>query len=142
MLLTVNGREVDVTSSADTPLLWVVRDELKLSGSKFGCGMAVNPNIVRIQMESGIIFGITAARYGRIDLEKGRVKQSNFHDYRLLSMSDSPEIEVSIIDSQESPTGVGEPGLPPVAAAIGNALFSATGQRLRELPLTLEGVKA
>ncbi|MAM85789.1 MAG: isoquinoline 1-oxidoreductase [unclassified Hahellaceae] len=101
------------------------------------CGTAVNPEIVRAQMESGIIFGITAAKYGDIEFEKGRVKQSNFHDYQLLRMNESPEIEVAIIDSDASPTGVGEPGLPPVAAAIGNALFAATGQRLRQLPLRL-----
>ena len=101
------------------------------------CGLAVNPEIVRAQMESGIIFGITAAKYGAIEFDKGRVRQSNFHDYQLLRMNESPEIEVAIIESAEPPTGVGEPGLPPVAAALGNALFSATGQRLRQLPLRL-----
>ncbi len=98
------------------------------------CGFVVNPDIVRMQMESGIIFGITAALYGDIEIEDGQVKQSNFHDYAMLRLNQSPEIETIIIDSNEAPTGVGEPGLPPVAPAIAGALFSATGQRFRSMP--------
>lgn len=101
------------------------------------CGRAVNPDMIKAQMESGIIFGMTAALHGDITLDKGAVVQSNFHDYPLLRMQEAPEIEVHIIDSDEAPTGVGEPGLPPIAAAIGNAVFTATGQRLRQLPLRL-----
>lgn len=101
------------------------------------CGLAVNPDIVRAQMESGIIFGLTAALYGEITIEDGAVVQSNFHDYRLLRMNEAPEIEVYIVPSAEPPTGVGEPGVPPIAPAVANAVFMATGKRLRRLPLQL-----
>jgi isoquinoline 1-oxidoreductase/isoquinoline 1-oxidoreductase beta subunit len=101
------------------------------------CGQAVNPDIVRSQMEGGIIYGLTAALYGDLNLESGAVKESNFHDYRMLRMNESPDIEVIIVDSGTEPTGVGEPGLPPIAPAVANAVFKATGQRLRSLPLRL-----
>ena len=101
------------------------------------CGQAVNPDIVRSQMEGGIIYGLTAALYGDLNLEAGAVKESNFHDYPMLRMNESPEIEVVIVDSGTEPTGVGEPGLPPIAPAVANAVFKATGQRLRSLPLKL-----
>ena len=101
------------------------------------CGLAVNPDVIKAQMEGSIIFGLTAALHGEIMLEKGAVQQSNFHDYPLLRMNEAPEIEVIIIDSQEAPGGVGEPGMPPLAPAVANAVFAATGQRLRSLPLKL-----
>ncbi|GAB3381415.1 molybdopterin-dependent oxidoreductase [Spongiibacter taiwanensis] len=101
------------------------------------CGLAVNPDIVRMQMESGIIFGLTAALKGQITLRDGAVQQSNFHDYELLRLFESPEIDVVIVDSHDAPTGVGEPGVPPIAPAVANAVFAATGQRLRALPLRL-----
>lgn len=101
------------------------------------CGQAVNPDIVRSQMEGGIIYGLTAALYGDLNLESGAVKESNFHDYRMLRMNESPDIEVIIVDSGTEPTGVGEPGLPPIAPAVANAVYKATGQRLRSLPLRL-----
>jgi isoquinoline 1-oxidoreductase/isoquinoline 1-oxidoreductase beta subunit len=101
------------------------------------CGIAVNPDIVKGQMESGIIFGLTAALYGKIDIENGYVKQSNFHDYQMLRMFETPEINVYIIDSDALPGGVGEPGTPPIAPAVNNAVFAATGKRLRQLPLRL-----
>ena len=101
------------------------------------CGQAVNPDIVRAQMEGGVIYGLTAALYGGLSLEGGAIKESNFHDYPMLRMDASPEIEVIIIDSGTKPTGVGEPGLPPIAPAVANAVFKATGQRLRSLPLQL-----
>lgn len=103
------------------------------------CGLVVNPDIVKAQMEGGIIFGISAALLGKITLKDGAVEQSNFHDYPVLRMVESPQIEVAIIDSEAAPTGVGEPGVPPIAAAIANAVFAASGQRLRSLPLTLAG---
>lgn len=99
------------------------------------CGQVVNPDVVRMQMESGILFGLTAALYGEIDFEQGAVRQSNFHDYKLLSMYDVPEMEIEIINSKAEPTGVGEPGVPPVIPALGNALFALTGERQRTLPL-------
>ncbi|GAA3915022.1 xanthine dehydrogenase family protein molybdopterin-binding subunit [Litoribacillus peritrichatus] len=101
------------------------------------CGLAVNPDIVHSQMESGVIFALTAAKYGQIDIEQGRVKQSNFHDYQMLRMNECPEIVIDIIPSAQPPKGVGEPGVPPLAPALADALFSATGKRLRELPLSL-----
>jgi isoquinoline 1-oxidoreductase beta subunit len=106
------------------------------------CGRAVNPDTVRAQMESGIIFGLSAALYGEITLEKGRVRESNFDDYPVLRLDESPEIEVHIVESSEKPTGVGEPGVPPVAAAVANAVFAAIGARVRRLPLLPERVLA
>jgi isoquinoline 1-oxidoreductase beta subunit len=106
------------------------------------CGRIVNPDTIRAQMESAIIFGLTAALHGAITLENGRVEQGNFDDYPLLSMRESPRIEVHIIDSNEAPGGVGEPGVPPIAPAVANALFDATGVRLRSLPLTPDKIKA
>lgn len=100
------------------------------------CGLAVNPEGVRAQMESGIIFGLTAVLYGEISLEKGRVKQRNFHDYKILRMNETPLMEVYIADSNEKMGGAGEPGVPPLAPAIANAIFAATGNRVRKLPLT------
>jgi isoquinoline 1-oxidoreductase beta subunit len=101
------------------------------------CGTVVNPGIVAQQMESGIVFGLTAALYGRIDIEGGVVKQRNFPDYPLLSLADTPAIETHIVPSDRHPGGVGEPGTPPIAPALGNALFVLTGKRLRELPFAL-----
>ena len=99
------------------------------------CGLAVNPDGVKAQMESSIIFGLTAALYGEITLEEGKVKQSNFHDYRMLRFNETPAIEVYIVPSTGEMGGAGEPGVPPVAPALANALFAATGKRIRELPI-------
>lgn len=99
------------------------------------CGLAVNPEGVRAQMESGIIYGLTAVLYGEISLNKGRVQQRNFHDYKILRMNETPVIEVHIADSTEKMGGAGEPGVPPLGPAIANALFAATGKRVRKLPL-------
>lgn len=101
------------------------------------CGVVVNPHIVRDQMRSGIIYGLSAALYGEITIEAGAVQQGNFDTYPCLRINACPDIEVSIVESDQPPTGVGEPGLPPVAAAVGNAIFQATGQRLRNLPFRL-----
>ena len=101
------------------------------------CGKVVNPDVVVMQMESGIVFGLTAALKGEITLKDGAVQQSNFHDYPLLRMNETPDIDVHIVASDAPPEGVGEPGVPPVAPAVANAIFAATGQRLRSLPLRL-----
>ncbi len=98
------------------------------------CGIAVNPEGIRAQMESGIIFGLTAALYGAIDIEDGRVKQRNFNDYKMLRFNECPVIEVHIVPGRKDVCGAGEPGVPPIAPALGNALFAATGKRQRELP--------
>ena len=101
------------------------------------CGTAINPNHIAQQMESAVVFGLSAALYGQITIEKGRVQQSNFHDYPSLRMDACPVIQTDIIPSTAHPEGVGEPGLPPIAPAVANALFALTGQRLRSLPLKL-----
>ena len=101
------------------------------------CGFPVNPNLIRQQMESGIVFGLSAALYGEISIAKGQVQQSNYHDYPVLRTAECPVIETDIIPSREHPEGVGEPGTPPIAPAVANALFALTGQRLRTLPLKL-----
>ena len=101
------------------------------------CGTAVNPDGIAQQMESGIVFGLTAALYGEITLDQGQVQQTNFHQQMLLRGSECPRIETEIIASTAPPEGVGEPGTPPIAPAVANALFALTGQRLRRLPLKL-----
>ncbi|SFD01608.1 isoquinoline 1-oxidoreductase, beta subunit [Chitinophaga sp. CF118] len=106
------------------------------------CGLAVNPDGVRAQMESGINFGVAVALYGEITLEKGHVKQSNFHDYRVARMSETPVIEVHIVDSTDKMGGAGECGVPPTAPAIANAVFAATGKRLRQQPFGNINLKA
>lgn len=98
-------------------------------------GDVVNPDTFIAQMEGGIIFGLTAALYGEITIEGGRVQESNFPDYEMVTMADAPEIEVKIIRSGEPWGGAGEPGTPPIAPAVANAVFALTGQRVRQLPL-------
>jgi isoquinoline 1-oxidoreductase beta subunit len=98
------------------------------------CGTAVNPDIIAAQMEGGIGFGLSAALYGAITLKDGRVEQSNFNNYRVLRMSEMPRIETYIVPSTEKPTGVGEPGVAPVGPAVANAIFAATGRRIRAFP--------
>lgn len=100
------------------------------------CGRAINPDTVESQVESGIIFGLTAALYGEISIEKGRVAQNNFPDYEMVRMATSPEIDVHIVESGEALGGLGEPATPPIAAAVTNAIYILTGQRVRELPLS------
>jgi isoquinoline 1-oxidoreductase beta subunit len=101
------------------------------------CGTVVNPQIVAQQMESGVIFGLSAALHGRIDIENGVVRQRNFPDYPILTLAQSPAIETHIVASERHPGGVGEVAVPPIAPALANALFRLTGQRLRDLPLRL-----
>lgn len=98
------------------------------------CGLAVNPDGVKAQMESGIVFGITMALYGEITIENGMVQQSNFHDYRIARINEAPVIEVYIVPSTDTMGGAGEPCVPPTAPALANAIFAATGKRLRKLP--------
>ncbi len=99
-------------------------------------GFVMNPDGFRNQIEGGIVYGLTAALYGELDLVDGAVKQSNFHDYKMLRMDETPNIEVAIINSGDVPVGgAGEPGLPPAAPALTNAIFAASGERIRELPI-------
>jgi isoquinoline 1-oxidoreductase beta subunit len=101
------------------------------------CGVCINPAGVKAQMESAIVFGLSAALYGEVTLKDGRVEQGNFNDYPVLRMNEMPRIEVYIVDSGEKSGGVGEPGTPPIAPAVANAVFAATGKRLTRLPLRL-----
>jgi isoquinoline 1-oxidoreductase subunit beta len=99
------------------------------------CGIPVNPDTIQAQIQSAIMFGITAALYGEITLKGGRVEQSNFHDYQILRMNQAPAVEVHIVQSRESPGGMGEAGTSAIVPAVANAIFAATGKRLRKMPI-------
>jgi isoquinoline 1-oxidoreductase beta subunit len=99
------------------------------------CGIAVNPDVIRAQMEGSIGFGLSAALGEEITLDKGKVVQSNFNNYSLLRINAMPNVEVHIVPSAEAPSGVGEPGVPPIAAAVTNALTQVTGRAIYRLPL-------
>jgi len=101
----------------------------------FDCGTIVNPDTVRAQVESAIVWGLSAALYGEITVTAGRVQQHNFDDFRVLRLAETPPIEVYLVRNFETPTGVGEPAVPPVAPAVANAVFAASGRRIRRLPL-------
>jgi len=105
------------------------------------CGIPVNPDTIRAQIQSGIIFGITAALYGKITLKNGRVEQGNFDTYQILRMNEAPTIEVHIVQSSEAPGGIGEAGTSCISAAVTNAIFAATGKRLRQLPVDTAALK-
>jgi isoquinoline 1-oxidoreductase subunit beta len=105
------------------------------------CGTVVNPDTVRAQIQSAIIFGITAALHGEITLKDGRVEQSNFHDYQMLRMNETPAIEVYIVNSTETPGGMGEAGTSAIVPAVTNAIFAATGKRLRKPPVDTAALK-
>jgi isoquinoline 1-oxidoreductase beta subunit len=104
------------------------------------CGIAVNPQSIAAQMESGITFGLSFTLHSKLTFKDGQVEQSNYHDYQVLRLNEMPVVEVHIVPSSDKPGGVGEVGVPPVAPAVANAVFALTGQRLRELPLQLSGV--
>ena len=137
------GRGIATHFSFDSYVAQVIEASVEKDGTvrvhrvicAVDCGRTVNPDIVKAQMEGGIIFGLTAALKTEITLENGRVQQHNFYDYPMLRMFESPEIEVHIVPSEQSPTGVGEPSVPPVAPALTNAIFAATGKRVRRLPI-------
>jgi isoquinoline 1-oxidoreductase beta subunit len=103
------------------------------------CGLAINPDTIVAQMESGIVYGLTAALYGEITLKRGRVEQANFDTYPMLRLAQMPKISVSIIEGAELPAGIGEAGTPPIAPAVANAVFAATGKRLHSLPIVKQG---
>ena len=104
-------------------------------------GMAVNPDQVKAQMEGGAVYALTAVHYGAITIDKGRVVQSNFHDYKMMRIAEMPVVEVHILDSGEAAGGLGEPGVPSVAPAVTNAIFAATGKRVRTLPIDRNQLK-
>lgn len=136
------GRGIAVHESFNTFVAEVAEVSVRSDGTftvdrvvcAVDCGLAVNPDQVRAQMEGGIGFALSAARHSAITLKEGRVEQSNFDSYPLLRISEMPRVEVHIMPSEAAPTGVGEPGVPPLAPAVANALFAATGIRLRRLP--------
>ena len=101
------------------------------------CGTFINPNTCIAQMEGAVVFGLSLAMIGEITLEQGQVVQGNFDDYPVLRIGDCPEIQVELVESEELPAGVGEPGVPPVAPALVNAIYSASGKRVRKLPIDL-----
>jgi isoquinoline 1-oxidoreductase beta subunit len=105
-------------------------------------GRMVNPDTVEAQIQSSIVFGLSAVLYNRITLENGRVQQTNFHDYPVLRMSEVPKITTKVLVTDNKPGGVGEAGLPPVAPAVANAVYKLTGKRLRDLPFKTETLKA
>ena len=105
------------------------------------CGRTINPNTVQAQLEGAVGFALGTALYSEVALQDGRVQQSNFHDYRLLRIHEMPRVDVHVLPSDEPPTGVGEPGVPPIAPALGNALFRLTGKRIRRLPLRAEDLQ-
>lgn len=139
------GRGVALHQSFGSIVAQVVEVSVDASGALqvdrivcvIDCGQAVNPNLIAQQVDSAIVYGLSAALHGDITLADGRVQQSNFHDYRVLKMAECPPVQTEIIASSEPPEGVGEPPLPPVAPALANAVFAATGTRLRSLPLRL-----
>jgi isoquinoline 1-oxidoreductase subunit beta len=106
------------------------------------CGIGINPNTIEAQAQSAILYGLTAALYGEITLKDGRVEQSNFDNYRALRINEIPAIDIHIIDSGEAPGGMGEPETCAVPPAVTNAIFAATGVRLRKLPIDTSKLKA
>ena len=100
------------------------------------CGVAINPDVIRAQVEGGVAFGLGAILYGAVTLRNGQVEQSNFNDYRVLRMKEMPKSEVHIVESAEPPSGIGEPIVPPIGPAVSNAIFAATGKRVRTLPMS------
>jgi len=119
--------EVDVDDQGDVSLKHIV--------SAVDTGIVVNPDTVMAQLQGGLIFGLTAALYGEITIDKGRVQQSNFNNYRMLRIDQVPNIEVHLIESGEAPGGIGETGTTAAPPALGNAIYAATGVRLRRLPI-------
>ncbi|MEA1881999.1 MAG: molybdopterin cofactor-binding domain-containing protein, partial [Candidatus Marinimicrobia bacterium] len=101
------------------------------------CGTVINPAIVKAQISSAIIYGLSATLKSKITMKNGRVAQSNFDDFEVIRMNEAPKIHVHLVESNESPSGVGEPGLPPIAPAVTNAVYAATGKRFRELPIKI-----
>ena len=139
-----HGRGVSLLYSGwDTYVAEVAEVEVSTTGEvrvhrvvcAVDCGTVVNPDIVKAQIEGGVVFGISGALWGEITLKHGRVEQSNFHNYRVLRMNEAPAIEVHLIRNGEAPGGIGEPGTAVTAPALANAIFAATGKRIRKLPL-------
>jgi isoquinoline 1-oxidoreductase beta subunit len=144
------GRGIAVHHSFNTYVAQVAEVTIKPDGAlnvdrvvcAVDCGVAVNPDVIKAQMEGSIGFGLAAALHCAITLKDGVVEQSNFHQFRVLRINEMPAVEVHIVRSTEKPTGVGEPGVPPIAPAVANAIFAATGRRIRTLPIAKQLEKA
>ncbi|MGC2367247.1 MAG: molybdopterin cofactor-binding domain-containing protein [Candidatus Sulfotelmatobacter sp.] len=138
------GRGLAVHYSFHASLSYVAEVTVALDGTvkvdrvvcAVDCGVAVNPDVIRAQVEGGVAFGLGAILNSTITLKQGRVEQSNFNDYRVLRMNEMPKTEVYIVNSEEPPSGIGEPTVPPIGPAVSNAIFAATGKRVRWLPLS------
>lgn len=105
------------------------------------CGMFVNPDTVRAQVQSALMFGITAALYGEVTLKNGRVEQGNFDSYQILRINEAPVVEVHVVQNSEAPGGLGEAGTSAIVPAVANAIFAATGKRLRKMPVDMAALK-
>jgi isoquinoline 1-oxidoreductase beta subunit len=144
------GRGVAVHEAFNTYVAQVAEVTVKPDGGvnvdrivcAVDCGIAVNPDNVRSQVEGAVGFALSAALHGTITLKDGVVEQSNFHEYAPIRINEMPKVEVYIVPSTEKPTGIGEPGVPPVAPAVANAIAAATGKRVRNLPISAEQLKA
>ena len=136
------GKGIAIHQSFNTRVAEVVETSIEEDGTihvdrvvaAVDCGIVINPDTVEAQIQSGIIFGLSAALYQKNNIEQGRVVETNFPDFEMVRLETAPEIEVHIMDNQFNPSGIGEPGTPPVAPALANAIFAATGKRLREMP--------
>ena len=143
------GRGVAVQSVFGTYMAQVAEVEVSRDGAvrvrrvvcAVDCGTVINPDTVQAQIQGAIIFGVTAALYGEITLKDGRVEQANFDTYQMLRMNEAPAIEVHIVPSFEPPGGMGEPGTSAIVPAVTNAIFAATGKRLRKLPIDTTALK-
>jgi isoquinoline 1-oxidoreductase beta subunit len=141
------GRGIAVTEAFKTFVAQVAEVSVDQSGRikidrvvcAVDCGTAINPDVIAAQMEGGIAFGLSAVLHGAITLKDGRIEQDNFNSYRVLRMNEMPAVEVHIVPSVEPPTGVGEPGVAPLGPAVANAIFAATGNRVRVLPFAATG---
>ena len=153
--LNVNGIKRTVDVEGDTPLLWVLRDNLQLTGTKYSCGVGIcgtcvvhingqadygivfNPDTVEAQMESAIIFAISAALKGEMIIRNGGIVNTSYDDYPILEYSETPEIETYIVQNDLPVGGVGEVGIAAATPALINAIFNAAGKRVRKLPVRL-----
>jgi isoquinoline 1-oxidoreductase beta subunit len=144
-----HGRGISIQSTFGSYLAQVAEVEVAADGTvrvhrvvcAMDCGIVVNPNTVEAQIQSGVIFGVTAALYGEITLKNGRVEQGNFDSYQMLRINEAPAIEVHVVRSSEPPGGMGEAGTSGIVPAIANAIFAATGKRLRKMPVDTSALK-
>lgn len=143
------GQGIAVVHSFDSTVVHVLEASVDDQGeiviskitSAVDCGLAINPASIRAQIESSIVYGLTAAMYGELSIEKGAIQQANFHQYDMMRLRHMPSVDVHIIESTGKPGGIGEPGLPPIAPALCNAIYAVTGKRVRKLPLSSQGFR-